>query len=63
MEEFEGRLPKYTTRFEQKAKGEITWAIGVHLDDKEQTKIDTEELIEWVLKTATKIKQPEMEEK
>jgi len=60
-EQVEGKIPTYSTKFEQKTKGEVTWAIGVHLDDKEQLKADTEALVEWALTTATKIKKPEME--
>lgn len=60
-DETQGRIPAYSTRFEQKTKGEVVWSVGVHLDDKEQLKLDSEALIEWAMVAATKIKKPEME--
>jgi len=56
MEEQEGRIPTYSLSIEQKTKGEITWRVSVHLDDKEQALIDLDILVGRVIAKVNSLK-------
>ena len=56
MEEQEGRIPAYSLSIEQKTKGEMTWRVSVHLDDKEQALIDLADLVGKVIAKVNSLK-------
>ena len=56
MEEQEGRIPTYSLSIEQKTKGEITWRVSVHLDDKVQALLDLADLVGKVIAKVNSLK-------